>query len=308
MNKLNKEIDLWIVGSIGIDDIETPVVSQKNLLGGSLPFATIAASFAGANVGAVGVVGHDFGKAFSKRWEKFGIDLTGVQHKPGPNFRWACRYDDNMIERTTLKTELGVFADFMPELPQSYKKAPFVLLGNIQPDLQLHVLNQANKPRFVALDSMNLWIDIARPALERVIAKVDLVTMNDGEARQLTGKWNLRDCAADILKMGPKFVLLKKAEHGALLFTKKEIFIIPAYPVKALKDPTGAGDTYAGAFMGYLSKARIISTAVMRKALVFASAMAAFSVEGFSIEKMERIKREDVAKRVCELWRMVSVR
>ena len=308
MENQNKSIDAWMVGSIGIDDIETTTVSRKNLLGGSLPFATIAGAFAGANVGAVGVIGSDFGRAFLKRWEKFGIDLEGVQRKDGSNFRWACRYDDNMIERATLKTELGVFADFMPELPESYKKAQFVLLGNIQPDLQLHVLEQAEKPRFVALDSMNLWIDIARPSLERVMSKVNLVALNDGEARQLTGKWNLRDCAAEILKMGPQYVLLKKAEHGSLLFTQKDIFIIPAYPVSTLKDPTGAGDTYAGAFIGYLAKVRAVSTPAMRKALMFASAMAAFCVEGFSIEKLERIRREDVAKRVFALWKMVSVK
>jgi len=305
---MDKKIDVWMVGSIGIDDIETRAVSKKNLLGGSLPFATIAGSFSGASVGAVGVVGSDFSKAFSRRWEAFGVDLDGVQRKPGLNFRWACRYDENMIERATLKTELGVFADFMPELPEAYAKAPFVLLGNIQPELQLHVLNQADRPRFVVLDSMNLWIDIARPALEQVIAKVDLLTLNDGEARQLTGKWNLRDCAAEILKMGPTYVLIKKAEHGSLLFSKKDIFIIPAYPVRDLKDPTGAGDTYAGAFIGYLSKARIISSVVMRKALVFASAMASFCVEDFSIERLESITREDVAKRVFELWRMVSIK
>jgi len=308
MKEPNKLIDVWMVGSIGIDDIETPTVSRKNLLGGSLPFATIAGTFTGANVGAVGVTGSDFDRAFLRRWKKFGIDLEGVQRKTGPNFRWACRYDDNMIERVTLKTELGVFADFTPTVPEAYKKVPFVLLGNIQPELQLHVLAQVDKPRFVVLDSMNLWIDIARPALEQVIRKVNLVTLNDGEARQLTGMWNLHDCAAEILSMGPQYVLLKKAEHGALLFTKKGVFIIPAYPVKALQDPTGAGDTYAGAFVGYLAKMRIVSTTMMRKALMFASAMAAFCVEGFSIEKMEHISREDVAKRVCELWKMVSVR
>ena len=306
--KMSKKIDVWMVGSIGIDDIATHTVSKKNLLGGSLPFATTAASFSGASVGAVGVIGSDFGKAFLRRWEAFGVDLEGVQRKPGPNFRWACRYDDNMIERTTLKTELGVFADFMPELPESYAKAQFILLGNIQPDLQLHVLNQAHKPRFVVLDSMNLWIDIARPALERVIGRVDLVTLNDGEARQLTGKSNLRDCAAAIQKLGPAYVLIKKAEHGSLLFAKKDVFIIPAYPVKELKDPTGAGDAYAGAFIGYLSRVCIVNTVVMRKALVFASALASFCVEDFSIERLETLTREDVAKRVFELWRMVSVK
>jgi len=306
--KTEKKIDVWMVGSIGIDDVETRTASRKNLLGGSLPFATISAAFAGAAIGAVGVVGRDFGSAFSNRWKHFGIDLSGVQRKPGPNFRWACRYDDNMIERATLKTELGVFADFMPELPAAYVDAPFVLLGNIQPALQLHVLGQARKPRFVTLDSMNLWIDIARPALERVIAKVDLLVFNDGEARQLTGKWNLRDCAAEILKMGPRYVLIKKAEHGSLLFTKKDVFIIPAYPVKVLKDPTGAGDAFAGAFMGCLSKARALNTATLHHALVFASAMAAFCVEGFSIEKLERITTADVAARVRELRKMAALK
>ncbi len=304
---MTKRPDVWMVGSIGIDDVETRDVSRTNLLGGSLPFATIAASFAGAKVGAVGVVGSDFPKTFEKRWNKFGIDLEGVQHKAGPNFRWAGKYDGNMIDRTTIRTELGVFADFMPLLPESYRSAPYVLLGNIQPDLQLHVLKQAKRPKFVALDSMNLWIDIALPSLKKIIAEVDLLTVNDGEARQLTGKWNLRDCATEILKMGPKYVLLKKGEHGALLFTKKEVFIVPAYPVKTLKDPTGAGDTYAGAFMGYLSKARSLNSRTMRKALFFASAMASFCVEGFSIESLEKLSKAAVATRVRELEKMTKV-
>jgi sugar/nucleoside kinase (ribokinase family) len=257
-----------------------------------LPFATIAASFAGAKVGAVGVVGSDFPKSFEKRWNAFGIDLAGIQHADGPNFRWAGKYDSNMIDRTTLRTELGVFANFMPVLPDAYRTAPYVLLGNIQPDLQLHVLKQAKKPKFVALDSMNLWIDIALPSLKKIIAEVDLLTVNDGEARQLTGKWNLRDCATEIFKMGPRYVLLKKGEHGALLFTKKDLFIVPAYPVKTLKDPTGAGDTY---------------DRTLRKALFFASAMASFCVEGFSIERLEKLSKADVAKRVRELEKMTKV-
>jgi cytidine kinase len=304
---MTKKPDVWMVGSIGIDDVETREVSRTELLGGSLPFATIAASFAGATVGAVGVVGSDFPKSFERRWNKFGIDLAGIQHADGPNFRWAGKYDGNMIDRTTLRTELGVFANFMPVLPDSYRSAPYVLLGNIQPDLQLHVLKQAKKPKFVALDSMNLWIDIALPSLKKIIAEVDLLTVNDGEARQLTGKWNLRDCANEIFKMGPKYVLLKKGEHGALLFTKKELFIVPAYPVKVLKDPTGAGDTYAGALMGYLSKARTLNGKTLRKALFFASAMASFCVEGFSIERLEKLSKADVAKRVRELEKMTKV-
>jgi len=305
--KKDAKINLWMVGSIGIDDIQTRDANRKNLLGGSLPFATVSAAFSGARVGAVGVIGSDFPKSFSTRWQKFNTDLAGVQRAKGPNFRWAGKYDDNMIDRETLKTELGVFADFMPVLPEAYRDAAFVLLGNIQPDLQLHVLKQAKKPKFVALDSMNLWIEIARPSLLTIIAEVDLLTVNDSEARMLTGKWNLRDCAAEILKMGPTYVLLKKGEHGAMLFSKKDLFIVPAYPVKTLKDPTGAGDSYIGAFMGYLAQANKADFKTLRKALIFASVMASFGVEGFSIERFEKLSKAEVNARLRELTKMTAV-
>ncbi|MDR2849047.1 MAG: PfkB family carbohydrate kinase, partial [Verrucomicrobiota bacterium] len=270
-----KNVSLWIVGSIGIDDIKTRTADRKNLLGGSVPYSTAAASFF-ARTGAVGVVGTDFPAAFDRRWQAFGIDLGGVQRQAGATFRWACEYDANMIERATLKTELGVFAAFKPELPAAYRQAPFVLLGNIQPELQLHVLNQAEGARFVALDTMNLWIDIAQPALRKVIRRVNLLTVNDGEARQLTGKWNLFDCAGALLKMGPSYVVIKKGEHGALLFSKGGVFIVPAFPVRKLVDPTGAGDSYAGTFMGYLARAGRVTDGLMRDALVHASAVASF--------------------------------
>lgn len=299
-------VDVWMVGSIGIDDIMTRSATRKNLMGGSLPFSTVASSFF-ASTGAVGVVGSDFPASFDQRWQAFGIDLLGVQRKKGPTFRWACHYDDNMIERKTLKTELGVFADFLPELPASFARAPFVLLGNIQPELQLHVLNQAVGAKFVALDTMNLWIEIAKPALKKVIRRVDLVTLNDGEARMLTGKWNLCDCAELILKMGPRFVVIKKGEHGALLFSKQGIFIVPAFPVRKLVDPTGAGDSYAGAFMGYLARAGRVSEKAMREALVFASAVASFAVEGFSLSCFERLTEAEINLRVKALKRMMAV-
>ena len=306
--KLNKcePIRLWMVGSIGIDDVKTRTADRKNLMGGSLPFCTVAASFF-AKSGAVGVVGNDFPVSFDRRWQAFGIDLAGVQRKEGPTFRWACEYDDNMIERTTLKTELGVFASFMPILPDSYRAAPFVLLGNIQPELQLHLLNQAKNAKFVALDTMNLWIEIAKPALRKVIRRVHLLTLNDGEARMLTGKWNLRDCAETILKMGPSYVVIKKGEHGALLFSNKGVFIVPAYPVRRLVDPTGAGDSFAGAFMGYLTKAGRVTDSLMRESLVYASAVASFGVEGFSLEFFEKLTRTEIEKRVSELKRMMKV-
>jgi len=302
----NAPVKVWMVGSIGIDDVKTRSADRKNLMGGSLPFSTVAASFF-AKTGAVGVVGDDFPAAFDRRWQAFGIDLTGVQRKEGATFRWACKYDDNMIERTTLKTELGVFAEFMPELPETYRQAPFVLLGNIQPELQMHVLRQAKGAKFVALDTMNLWIDIAKSALLKVIRRVDLLTLNDGEARMLTGKWNLCDCAESILRMGPSYVVIKKGEHGALLFSAKGVFIVPAYPVRKLVDPTGAGDSYAGAFMGYLAAAGRVTDGLMRAALVHASAVASFGVEGFSLERFEKLSRSDIEKRVADLKRMMKV-
>jgi sugar/nucleoside kinase (ribokinase family) len=212
-----------------------------------------------------------------------------------------------MIERTTLKTELGVFASFMPELPAAYRTAPFVLLGNIQPELQMHVLKQADGAKFVALDTMNLWIETARPALLKVIRRVNLLTVNDGEARQLTGKWNLRECAEAILKMGPSYAVIKKGEHGALLFSKDGVFIVPAYPVRKLVDPTGAGDSYAGTFMGYLARAGRVSDGILRKALVHASAVASFGVEGFSLERFQKLSAPDIQVRVDELKSMVKV-
>lgn len=299
-------VKVWIVGSIGIDDVKTRTADRKNLMGGSLPFSTVAASFF-AKTGAVGVVGTDFPASFARRWSAFGIDLAGIQHTPGATFRWACEYDENMIERTTLKTELGVFADFMPELPDAYVQAPFVLLGNIQPDLQMHVLKQAKGAKFVALDTMNLWIDIAKPSLLKVIRKVDLLTLNDGEARLLTGKWNLRDCASAILRMGPSYVVIKKGEHGALLFSKSGVFIVPAYPVSKLVDPTGAGDSYAGTLLGFLARAGRVTDGAMRDALVHASAVASFGVEGFSLDRFEKLTTAEIEKRVRELKRMMKV-
>ena len=306
MNKRSTAVDLWMVGSIGIDDVQTRASDRKDLLGGSLPFATAAASFFAAT-GAVGVVGDDFPASFEARWKAFGTDLSGVQHKPGATFRWACRYDENMIERATLKTELGVFADFKPVLPAAYARAPFVLLGNIQPELQMHVLKQSEGTKFVALDTMNLWIEIARPALLKVIRRVNLLTLNDGEARQLTGKWNIRECAEALLKMGPSYVIIKKGEHGALLFSKKGVFIVPAYPVRQVIDPTGAGDSYAGAFMGYLARDGRVNSRVLREALIVASVIASFGVEGFSLECFEKLTARQIQARVTELKRMMAV-
>lgn len=305
MARKQDAVRLCVVGSIGLDDIRTRTADRKNLLGGSCPYSTVAASFY-TRAGAVGVVGSDFPKSFDRRWSAFGVDLTGVQRQNGTTFRWACEYDADMIERTTLKTELGVFAAFQPVLPAAYQRAPFLLLGNIQPELQEQVLDQAKGARFVALDTMNLWIEIARPALIRVIRRANLLTVNDGEARQLTGKWNLIECAAALLKMGPSYIVIKKGEHGAMLFSKRGIFLVPAYPVRRLADPTGAGDSYAGAFMGYLARAGRVSERLLREALFHASVMASFGVEGFSFTRFERLDHKTIDARVRELRNMTA--
>lgn len=302
---MNDKVNLWIVGSIGIDDIKTRDEDRKDLLGGSVTYCCAAASFF-AKPGAVGVVGTDFPEAFMDRYRRFGIDLTGLQRKAGATFRWAGAYSENMIDRTTLKTELGVFGEFSPELPEAYRDAEFVLLGNIQPDLQLHVLQQARNARFVAMDTMNLWLDIARESLLKVIAKVQMISLNDEEARLLTGLYHIRDCAEAILKMGPTHVAIKKGEHGSLLFSAEGISIIPAYPVKTVKDPTGAGDIYAGAFMGYLAKKGKTDSSTLREALLYGSVMASFGVESFSLERLEALTLEEVENRFFELKAMIA--
>jgi sugar/nucleoside kinase (ribokinase family) len=297
---------LWIVGSIGIDTIATRAERRENLLGGSVTYACAAASFF-APTGAVGVVGDDFPEDFMARYRRFGIALDGLQRQRGPTFRWEGVYDDNMIDRRTLKTELGVFESFRPTLPESFRDAPFVLLGNISPELQLHVLDQARGTPFVAADTMNLWIDIARPALLRVLARTTLLTLNDGEARLLTGRYNLRDCARELLTMGPRYVVIKKGEHGALLCARDGLAIVPAYPVAAVRDPTGAGDCYAGACLGYLARAGRADMATLRQALLHASVVASFGVEDFSIARLESLDRAAIDARVAELRAMAAL-
>jgi len=302
---MNDKVNLWIVGSIGIDDIKTRDEDRKDLLGGSVTYCCAAASFF-ARTGAVGVVGTDFPEEFMNRYRRFGIDLAGLQCKEGSTFRWAGAYSDNMIDRTTLKTELGVFGEFSPELPESYRDAEFVLLGNIQPDLQLHVLGQARNAKFVAMDTMNLWLDIARESLLKGIAKVQMISLNDEEARLLTGLYHIRDCAEAILKMGPKYVAIKKGEHGSLLFSSEAVSIVPAYPVKAVTDPTGAGDTYAGAFMGYLAQKGRSDMKTLREALLYGSVMASFGVESFSLERLETLTSAEIEARLAELKAMIA--
>ncbi|MFZ4396611.1 MAG: PfkB family carbohydrate kinase [Kiritimatiellia bacterium] len=301
-------VQLWIVGSIGIDAIETPGEKRVDLLGGSVTYACAAASFF-TPVGAVGVVGSDFPAAFLARYRRFGIDLAGLQTRPGETFRWSGIYEADFINRRTLDTRLGVFADFSPELPELFRDAPFVLLGNISPSLQLHVLDQARGQPFVVVDTMDLWIRIARPELVQVIRRANLLTLNDSEARLLTGHHNLLACARAVLEMGPTFVVIKKGEHGAMLCSKQGFALIPAFPVEQVVDPTGAGDCFAGAFMGYLAqtRARRIDEPLLRRALLHGSVVASFGVEAFSTERLEKLERIEINSRVDALRSMSAL-
>ena len=300
------DVSLVIVGSIGLDTIETKFDKRENLLGGSVSYACAAASFF-TRTGMVGVVGTDFPEEYMACYKKFGIDLDGLMTEEGKTFHWSGVYEDDMINRRTLATELNVFADFAPELPESYRDAPFILLGNISPELQLHVLSQARSPKFVIADTMDLWINIADEPLMDVISKVNMLTLNDSEARLRTQEHNLKTCAKKILDMGPDYVVIKKGEHGAMLVTRDGIFLVPAYPVDEVHDPTGAGDSFAGGFMGYLAKQGEVTDRVVKEALLCGSVVASFVVEAFSLESLESLTIEQIDARLTELKEMIQL-
>jgi len=296
-------VDLTIVGSIGIDTIETPSEKRENILGGSVSYACAAASFF-THTGMVGVVGSDFPKAFRDTWENMNIDLEGLQTVEGKTFRWSGVYHENMDNRDTLSTELNVFETFSPELPEDYKEAPYLFLGNIHPALQLHVLEQVRNPRFVLIDTMDLWINIAKPDLEQVIGKCNMLTLNESEAQLYTGEHSLMKAAAKLLDLGPEYVLIKKGGNGSMLFTGDDIFLLHAYPLAGFKDPTGAGDTFAGGLMGALAASGKTDKEAIRQAMVQGSIVASFGVEEFSLERLVRLERDEIENRVSEFKEM----
>lgn len=285
--------ELVIVGSIGIDTIETPREKRESILGGSASYACAAASFF-AKTGMVGVVGTDFPQEFHDLYRRFDVDTAGLQIKEGATFRWSGVYESNMDNRHTISTELNVFASFSPELPESYRTVPYLFLGNISPALQLHVLDQVKKPKFVLLDTMDLWINVAREALVEVIGKVTMLTLNESEARHLTGAHSLIKAAGLLLKMGPRYVCIKKGEHGSVLFSRKSISMMPAFPLDEVQDPTGAGDTFAGGFMGALASSGKVSEAAIRKAMTYGAVTASFGVEKFSLERLQSLTRQEI--------------
>jgi len=296
-------VDLTIVGSVGIDTIETPTDKREEILGGSVSYACAAASFF-THTGMVGVVGTDFPDEFLDTWKNMDIDLEGLQTVEGKTFRWGGTYHENMDNRDTLFTDLGVFETFSPELPEDYKEAPYLFLGNIHPGLQLHVLEQTRNPKFVLIDTMDLWINIAKDELTKVIGKCNMLTLNESEAQLYTGEHALAQAAKRLLELGPEYVLIKKGGNGSMLFTKKDVFLLHAYPLDRFKDPTGAGDTFAGGLMGALAASGKTDKEAIRQAMVYGSIVASFGVEEFSLDRLQQLDRDAIEIRVAEFKEM----
>ncbi len=289
--------DVLVVGSVALDSVETPFGKVREVLGGAATYFSYAASFFTA-VRLVGVVGEDFPEQHLRLLKDRGVDLTGLQVSSGRTFRWAGQYGYDLNEARTLDTQLNVFADFRPRLAEDLRRPAYLFLANIDPALQLEVLRQmAVRPRLVALDTMNFWIEGHRPALERVLAEVDVVTINDAEARQLGREPNLIRAARRIAAMGPRTIVVKRGEYGALMLSNGAFFVVPAYPLESVFDPTGAGDTFAGGFMGYLAAQDRTDDAAMRRALVYGSVMASFTVEDFSLNRLTGLRREEIGER-----------
>ncbi|HEY3328608.1 MAG TPA: PfkB family carbohydrate kinase [Capsulimonadaceae bacterium] len=288
---------LVIVGSMALDDVKTPAGEVVDSLGGAANYSSIAASFF-SPVGLVGVIGDDFPKSHLDYLETRSIDLAGVELvKGGKTFHWSGYYDFDLNVAHTVDTQLNVFADFQPKLPDAYKKADYVFLANIDPVLQLDVLNQIEKPKLTAVDTMNFWISSKRDELIEVLKRVDVAFLNDAEARQLTGVMSTVKAAKAIQEIGPKIVIIKKGEHGALLFNGDKHFSAPSYPLEDIADPTGAGDSFAGGFIGYVASQNDTSSATLRRAVIYGSVMASFNVEDFSMNRMRKLSKADIADR-----------
>jgi sugar/nucleoside kinase (ribokinase family) len=289
-------MSLIIVGSLALDTIETAAGSVTDVPGGSSSYCSIASSYF-ANPGIVGVVGEDFPESVITLFKDHRVDLTGLSTEPGKTFRWGGRYAENFDDRTTLFTELNVFESFNPTLPETYKDAGYVLLANIHPGLQHHVLDQMNSKPFVVLDTMNLWIDIALDDLLSLLKRVDMLVINDEEARMLTNERNYARAARKLQAMGPKWIVIKKGQHGALLFHESQVFSAPALVLDEVIDPTGAGDTFVGALIGYLAQSKDHTFDNMKLAVIFGSVLASFCVEDFSVDGITYLEESELEER-----------
>jgi sugar/nucleoside kinase (ribokinase family) len=298
-------MSVLVVGSVALDSVETPFGKADNVIGGSGTFFSASACHL-SPVQLVGVVGDDYPMADLEALKKRGVDMSGVEQASGESFRWRGRYRHDLNSAETLETRLGVFSHFSPKIPEAFRSAPFVFLANIDPRLQLDVLRQVQRPKLVACDTMNFWIESRRPDILELIKHVDLITLNDGEARQLTDCANLVKAARWIMERGPRMVIIKKGEHGAFLFKERSIFFAPAFPLEEVFDPTGAGDSFAGGFMGYLARTGDLSDASLRRAVVYGSAMGSFAVEKFSVQRLLELSPADITARVAEFRRLVA--
>ena len=301
-------MSLLTIGTVAFDTIETPFEKAERIIGGSASYISTSASYFVDYSNIVAVVGDDFPADALGRLRDRNVDLQGLQIKEGEkSFFWAGKYHNDMNSRDTLDTQLNVLADFDPIIPDAYQNCQFLMLGNLSPSVQLKVTERlVKRPKLVVLDTMNFWMDNNMDELLEVMQKIDVLSINDAEARQLSGEYSLTKAARKILEMGPKYLIIKKGEHGALLFNKEEAFFAPALPLEDVFDPTGAGDTFAGGFIGYLAKTEDISFANMKRAVIFGSAMASFCVEKFGLQRMWDLKQSEVNERVQDFIDLVQ--
>jgi len=301
-------MSLVVTGTVAFDAIETPFGKTDKIVGGAATYACLAASYFYKNVKMVGVVGDDFPKEDIQSFEDHGISTEGLQVKAGEkSFFWSGKYHNDMNSRDTLATDLNVLADFDPILPDSYQDCEFLLLGNLSPQVQQTTIQRLkNRPKLIVLDTMNFWMDIALDELLATLKLVDVLTINDAEARQLSGEYSLVKAAEKILQMGPSYLIIKKGEHGALLFHENQIFSAPALPLAEVFDPTGAGDTFAGGFIGYLAKVDTINFNNMKNAIIYGSALASFCVEKFGTERIKNLSEAEIEARVKEFVSLTS--
>lgn len=302
-------MSLTIVGTIAFDSIKTPFDQVEKVIGGAATYAGWAASYLYPQIGLVSIIGDDWPENEMKKMTARGMDTAGVEIvKNGKSFFWEGEYDQNLIDRTTLITDLNVLDDFNPVLPGSYRESDYLLLGNLTPAIQQQVIDQmVKRPKLIAMDTMNFWIDIAREELEKTIRQVDILSINDEEARLLSGEYNLVRAAEKILEFGIQYLIIKKGEHGAFLFSRDKMFFAPALPLQSIIDPTGAGDSFAGGLMGYLARRQSVDFQTMKMGLMYGAAMGSFCVEDFSLRKLQVLTPEVIEARVRQLIELSSV-
>jgi len=298
-------MSIVIVGSLALDTIKTPFAKKEMILGGAATYASMSAAFF-AKPCVVGVIGEDFPEDKIKLLESKGIDLAGVKKEKGKTFHWEGEYHYDMNSRSTLATDLNVFGDFNPEMPVAYRKMPYLFLANIQPDLQLKVLYSMTNRKFTLCDTMNYWIEHTKDTLIEVFKRVDAVVLNDSEVREFTGATNLITAAKKIKELGPKYVIIKRGEHGASIMGDGKYFVLGTYPVENVVDPTGAGDSFAGAFIGYVAKAGNTNWATLKKALAYANVVASYSVEDFSVDRLAKLSKKEIEGRIKEIKQMIN--